>query len=137
MKKKGNRTMDIWCRNLKTFSNFTLNGRSSQMEYSLVESNSIIKLDQMTRLNLSGVIVYRFQLWKEIVLLCTQLGFSGRKTSLIHHLNRAKISLNKHCSRGINVMVFYCTWPPQQLENCTLFHPTSSVGSVNKFYSPQ
>ena len=34
-------------------------------------------------------------------------------------------------------MVFYCTWPPQQLDNLLLFHLVSSVGSMNKFYSPQ
>ena len=129
--------MDIWCWQFKFCSKFTLNGRSSQMEYSLVDSNSTIKLDRTTGLNLSGVIVYRFQLWKETILLCTQLGFSGRKTSLIHHLNRAKISLNQHYSRGIDVMVFYCTWPPQRLDNFPLFHPTSFVGSANKLYSPQ
>ena len=129
--------MDIWCRHLKRFSNFTLNGRSSQMAYSLVDSNSIIKLDRMIRINLAGVIVCQFQLWKETILLCMQLGFSGRKTSLIHHLNRAKISLNQHFFRGIDVMVFYCTWLPQRLDNFPLFHPASSVGSVNKLYSPQ
>ena len=129
--------MDISCRHLNFFCNFTLNGRSSQMAYSLVDSNSIIKFNWTTRLNLEGVIVCRFQLWKETILLCTQLGFSGRKTSFIHHLNRAKISLNQHCSRGIDVMVFYCTWPPQRLDNFPLFHPVSFAGSMNKFYSPQ
>ena len=129
--------MDIWCRQFKFFSKFTLNGRSSQMAYSLVDSNYTIKLDRMTGLNLSGFIVCQFQLWKETTLLCIQLVFLGRKTSLIHHLNRAKISLNQHCSRGIDVMVFYFTWPPQQLDNCPLFHPMSSVGSMNKLYSPQ
>ena len=129
--------MDIWCRHLKKFSNFTLNGRSSQMAYSLVGSNSIIELNRMTVLSLARVIVCQFQLWKETILLCTQLGFSGRKTSLIHHLNRAKISLSQQFSRGVDVMVFYCTWPPQRLDNFPLFHPASSVGSMNKFYSPQ
>ena len=129
--------MDIWCRHLKKFSNFTLNGRSSQMAYSLVDSNSIIKLDWTTGLNLVGVIVCRFQLWKGTILLRTQLGFSGRKTSLIHHLNRAKIILNQHYSTGVDVMVFYFTWPPQRLDNFPLFHPASFVSSVKKFYSPQ